>query len=269
MIKMLGVEWKRVIRSKRFWFALGIGILCSIFQAIHYKLSGIIQYIYAGEDYPIVCWVSYLGRDIQLFYHSLYFLIFPIIAVLPFAVSYYDDWKSGYYKMLLLKSRRKTYAIAKYLVAFVSGGLVVTLPLMFSLFIHAGIVPTYPPNELSLQAVPLDGDMLCNVFYDYPLVYAIIFWGIDFLVGGCIAGMTLCFSIIAKKKYSAYIFGFVFCILESTILYQFDSARWAFSNIVDPINVSLNGNVVFIKIIGTIIVSFILFVSTLARKDVL
>lgn len=269
MIEVLHFEWNRAMRSKRIWFVLGAGMLCSVLQAVHYEMGGIVKNFYENSDYPIVCWLSYLGRDIQLFYRSLYYLIFPIMAALPFAASYYEDKQSGYQKVLFMKVKRNAYAAAKYLVAFVTGGLVTVLPLMFSLFLHAGFVPGYPPSELSLQAVPLDGQPYCNIFYEHPFFYAVIFWGIDFLVGGCIAGIALCFSLIAKMKYSIYVFGFVFCILERTILYQFDCVNWAFSNIAEMTDLLLNGWEIFTKLIVTVIFSFALFVGVLTRKDVL
>lgn len=268
MKKILSFEWYRAIHSKSFSIAILIGVVCAFSQAIHYMSSGIVQIFSVDSDYPMVCWLSYLGRDIQLFYHSLYYMLFPILVVVPYAQSYYEDIKSGMSKMVFIKVRRTQYAISKYLVAFLTGGIVMTIPLIISLFIHAGFVPLYPPSEFSLQAVAQDGDMLCNIFYDKPFLYVIVFWIINFLVGGSITGITLCYSLFAKMKYSVYTFGFVFCLLENSILSQFGYADWALYNIADPTNVPISGWHVIIKLFVIYLLSFGLFVYIVKKKDV-
>lgn len=269
IIKMIKFEVNRVLKSKRFWIVLGIGLTISVMQAVHYALADIENYFNLESDYPIVCWLSYLGRDMQLFYRSLYYIIFPILASLGFSTSYYEDKQSGYYKNIMIQTTRINYAAAKYIVSFVAGGIVVVVPLIISLYFHAGFISVSPPNELSLQAVPLDGDMLCNLFYEHPMVYVIIFFMINFFVGGCIAGITLIFSLIAKKRYSVCVFSFVFCMLESNILYQFNSSGWAFSYVADTSYVPLNGVVVFLKVSFTMILTFVTYIYIINRKDVL
>jgi len=129
---------------------------------------------------------------------SLFYLVWPIIAAMPFGWSYHQERKSGLYIQAVSRIGRRGCFVAKYVAVFVSGGLTVSIPVLFNLLTNAMICPYVVPDISNLVQIS-DGYFLSELYFSVPWVYALIWCGVEFLLGGAAAG--LCFVVGAKLRF--------------------------------------------------------------------
>ena len=97
MKQMLKIELERAFRSSGFWLSLMIGMLISIIQYIQ-KVIPAVSEILLPMKYKLaipVCvhqtWIA-MGDG---WYYTLFVRLIPLLAVIPYAVTYYTDNKKG------------------------------------------------------------------------------------------------------------------------------------------------------------------------------
>ena len=66
-------------------------------------------------------------------------LIIPIEAVLPYAASFIDEYKSGYMRFILIRRSKRQYVLAKVIAVYISGALTLGLGVFMS-FIFSNIM---------------------------------------------------------------------------------------------------------------------------------
>ena len=100
MKRSVGYELKRAFESIGIKISILIGSVIAILDLITFYL----QYGAPGGKILIQAW---MGTDFQFAYNGLFYIVFPIIACLPFAGSYYQDVSSGYDKNICVRISRK------------------------------------------------------------------------------------------------------------------------------------------------------------------
>lgn len=134
------------------------------------------------------CWIggSPFGFSTELFY-----LLIPIIAALPYSVSYFQDKKTGYMQNVCIRTGRKKYLLAKFGAVFLSGGTAVVIPMLLNLFLNAMIIPAIKPemsvNQSTIQAINLGGE----IYFGHPLLYTLLYLFLDFIFAGLWATLSL------------------------------------------------------------------------------
>ena len=123
---------------------------------------------------------------------TLFYLVWPVLAAMPFGWSYLQERRGGLYNQLIIRTGRSTFYLAKYTAVFVSGGLAVAVPVLFNLLVNAMFCPYELPHILNMLQIG-DGYALSELYFTAPWVYALLWCGIDFLLGGAAAG--LCFVV--------------------------------------------------------------------------
>ena len=258
MKQLLKLELKKAFCSRWFAAALLIGMvlagICACTTAADfYGEGGTAEYIkecIADDVVPLD------GLDSNTLYNSwmgakigtssvVFFYLVPLIAVLPCGWSCSEEINNGYLKLIVPRVGRRRYFSAKLIAAFASGGAVVALTLLFSLVITAAIVPAIaiqPYNEMYYGVS--HGDILSSMAYSHPLLYALVYIGIDFLLAGCFACLPIVVSLYSEKRVAALIVPYIAVILC-------DAARNCLNYIsyieISPLNimhVSMHGNAV-------------------------
>lgn len=205
MNKMLREEVKRSIGGKGMFLALLIGFVIAGAHVIQYQLPA--RQIDLAADIEqnsitsllVVADTWLAGNSVNL-ESFLYFLVVPILATLPFGVSYFGDMQSGFLKNIYLRTSRKQYLSAKYVATFLSGGIAVVLPLLLNLLCALVLLPNLRP-EIVWPHSSIDGTrMLFELFYSYPMVYTAIYLAIDFILGGIFACVALSCSFLTDYK---------------------------------------------------------------------
>lgn len=203
---MLKIELKRALHSRGMYFALLVGILLSGSQIIKEQIpifQSMEQVRLANPNhmlYPEIMAEQWMAGNLANVEGFLYFLIFPILAVLPHGTTYFEDRENGFLKMIYSRTDRKKYLKAKYASAFISGGLVVTLPLLLNVMVTMTLFPNLVPSAIKSGTLVRADCLFYQLYYTKPLLYIFIFLCIDFLMGGMWAVLAVACSYLSDYK---------------------------------------------------------------------
>ena len=214
MRKILRIELKRVWKNPQTWVALAIGFAVSVFHLCHNILPHIeiwyeeLLIPKSDYQYPYYLFNSWICGSAAYLEGFIYFFIIPLLAVLPCGLSFMEDRENGYIRQIYTHAERREYLTAKTITSFITGGTVVTLPLLFNFLICAMLLPAlYPQNMVGTF---VNADVLWFRLYErYPLVYVLIFLVMDFIYAGLCAALPLFFSYYSDRKFIVLLMPFV------------------------------------------------------------
>lgn len=232
MSKNSKIEWKRAFMNRKTVVTLVIGCVIAVVHMFHI-LPMIISVnsapVKSNMQYPINLFTGWLGGDPSSLEGLLYYILIPILAVLPYSISYLEDKETGYVKQIYTRDQRMGYLKAKFLSVFCVGGTVCVVPLILNLMLCATILPAlYPQN---LAGTFINANVLWfGIHETHPLLYAMIFILIDFIYAGFMAVLPLVFSFFSTKKFVILLMPFVIHIFTyslSMMLPMSDSVEYS------------------------------------------
>lgn len=212
--------WK-ALHEPMLWAALGIGTLIAgvnvaetVFE-VRQLTAMTASYIERTGQYASFAgcslFIHWLATNISSYGSRVFFLVWPILAAMPFGWSYCGERKSGLYDQIVSRAGVREYYKAKYIAVFVSGGLAVGLPVLLNLLANALICPADVPGvQLSLVAI-FDGCFLSALFYAHPWAHSLIWCLVDFLFGG--AAACLCFVVGTRLRHQVMVMLTPFALL--------------------------------------------------------
>lgn len=200
-------ELKRTFFSKEMLAALTVGIIICLWHAVQYIWS---VPVYDPDRYgfPESMYYNWLGADSFPVQNFLYYLILPLLVVLPGGVTYHMDIKEHYILNIYTRCSKKKYLFAKYLAVFLSGGVVFVLPLILSLLISMAHFPMTLPEAI-VDIGPSQTSILWELFYTSPGLYILIFLGIDFLFAGGMATIALAVTYHIESRIGVFLAPFI------------------------------------------------------------
>lgn len=208
----LKIELERAFRSKGMTLSLfigySIGILHFIQQVFPWRNDVLSFFDGTQMTSPLSLYNMWIGMDDTNTWLVIYLTIFPILATLPFATTYFDDIKSGYIKNVCTRTKKTSYMVGKYISVFVAGGIVVVLPMLLNLFLTATVMPAINPAMNGLFKL-CGAALYANIFFTYPFLYICIYMMIYFIYGGVFATISLAVSNIVKYKFIVALSPFV------------------------------------------------------------
>ena len=188
---------------------------------------------YSTSTAGISIFFSWIGVDGYYYGATLFSIVWPLLAAMPYGWSFADDRYDGKGIQIITRCSRQQYFWAKYIAVFVSGGLAVAMPMVLDMLVLAMFCPYTEIGVLS-QNGPVNFNFLASLYYTHSWVYAFIWCGIDFLCGGVTAGLCLLSKINTKRRIWPV-------LLPFAILFLLESLKSAglnisiFGNIIDPI----------------------------------
>lgn len=201
MQNILKFELKRAFINRFFVIAVLIGFIIVVIQTTDSTLIYANNLTLIEGLYPQSVFNSYIGLSLSSVWPYVFYMIFPLIASLPYASSYLSDVKSGYVKTIFIKTKKVYYFSAKLFAVFLSGGTAVLLPLLFNLWMTALCVPSVIP-DISTGFFAIFGDCFAaDLYYTHPFIYILIYDLIIFVTSGVLACTALAFSHFIKYKY--------------------------------------------------------------------
>lgn len=230
MKRMVGFELKRAVKSRGFWISLLMGCAIAVWDLI------LFYQMYRAETKEHNALEAWLGTDYHFACNSLFYVLLPILAALPYAGSYYLDRKSGYIKNICTRTSRKNYYVAKYCAVFLSAMAAVMLPLLFSLFLCMGVYPMRRPDRLLfLTAGVLDVNLMPELFGLHPTVYCILFTLIDGVFAGMLSIFSICIAERVESLFSAITVPFAVYILWSVLFVGGQTDNWSLLEMLNPL----------------------------------
>jgi hypothetical protein len=203
--EVITTEMKKAFRSKGFFVAALAGVLVAVIQTIwayqniyqvnmkerNHILGLPVTDEHYGSWFQTCIMQGWIGCEYYSSFNQFLFLSLPLFAVLPYSISLYSEWKSGYAMQMLVRRGRKQYITGKALAVFFSGGCAIAAPLLISLLLSACYLPAVGIDPISLQNVVGNSMMWSALFFEKPILYAISYTGIVFVYGGIYAEIPL------------------------------------------------------------------------------
>lgn len=181
MKRLLKYELNRAFLNRWFFVALAIG--CGLAVACAAKAH--IDFA-QGEAGKLVsdewlgftvggCYGLWMGMGaIEGALRYVFFILAPLLAVMPYAWSYRSDLIDGVANQVAVRADKTSYLFARAVAVFLSAFAVIAVPYLLNLAILACLVPAYTPDitEVLYLAVQ-DPEFLSALLYTKPLLYVL------------------------------------------------------------------------------------------------
>jgi hypothetical protein len=201
-MNILKMELHRAFLNKRFLIALLCGIAIaglhvgfsvipdSFEQSMYIQLTG----------YPLSVFNRWLGGWPGTVFPSLYFFLLPLFVCIPYSDSLYEDRTTGWIAHIISRGSSFSYYASKFLVAFLIGAIVSTIPLLIDFLLTSLFLPFIQPNAASGLFPIFPFSMWSTLYYDNAFIYNICFLGLIAVTSGLLACIPLVFSRIIENR---------------------------------------------------------------------
>lgn len=219
---MIKTELNRALFSKSFAAASLLTFAMLLTGGCDFVLEYLSGYISPG---------TYLEKFLISFGYgmtSLIAVLFPIVVMIPYTLSYRKERDSGYQQLMVLKSSAKTYRIAKATAAACSGFLVFFLPNLCWLLICRFMLGTGSTKYPILYGVGFAE----SLYKTYPFLYGLIYVFNAGIQGAVFALLGLGLSAVIRNRYLAVLLPFCYCIFSAAVLDAYNRGLNALSLMV-------------------------------------
>ena len=227
MKKMIKIEMERAFRSWGLWLAIIIGlVICMehiIMTIIPSAIAPLKWYVPDnGTVMPLSAYNCWMGGT-SGFEYVLLVRLFPILASIPYGVSYLTDKKSGIVKNIYMRTKKKNYLIAKYIAVFVTGGIPVALPMLINYLTALALLPSlyWTTGEFAVGV----NNMWAEIFYVHPNIYNFMYIGLLYICGGITATLVLIISTLVNNRFVAILAPYIITEFLNAVC-RMSSVRW-------------------------------------------
>lgn len=218
------LELKRAIFNKRMLIVLLFGVVLMLYNNITSLINELDYYNYIIQENLTD------GADISSLYFRwfgmglseeeiIFFYVFPLLAVYPAGMIYFDDRKNGYLKNLYTQCSKVKCLFGKYFATFISGGVAVSTPLVLSFMIAALYSPARMTDSIVNSTIG-DNSLWSGLFYSHPLLYVVAYILLDFVFGGLFACLAMSLSDILSHKFTVFMSSFIFVVVLDFVCQQ-------------------------------------------------
>lgn len=218
-IRLWKMECRKAFGNRYFVIALCAGTIFCIMSAL-YNIESYAQGQYelkALGGNPMTqaygLFNHWIGGESTSLGYLLFFTLFPLLAIFPYGWSQCQEKKAAYTKMVIIRSGKQKYYLAKYLATFLSGMVTVAFPLAANLILTACFVPAVKPSMIYFIYYGVShATMWSELFYDHPLIYVFLYLLIDCLFAGLFAVCGMACSMLLKNRIAVVILPYL-CVL--------------------------------------------------------
>lgn len=205
--RVLKNDLRKAFCSRGMAFSLGIGICIALAHFFQYVFP---KYVYDPDISfcPESVYYNWIGASCFPLQTFVYFLILPILAVLPNGASFYEEKESTYMDQVCIRSSKRIYILSNCIATFLSGGFAFTIPLILNFLLTCTRLPMLTPEPI----VDIGPSLTCimpDLYYEKPLFYVCFFLLIDFSFAGGISMISLLASFYAENKFVVLLAPFV------------------------------------------------------------
>lgn len=209
MFSIIKFEWRRMISSRSFWIALLIS--CGMAA-----IASIEQYnIYCDGMDHISLFYRWLPSGALSFGANYFYIIIPAICSLGFSHSICNDRKTGYWCQICSRTSKKQYFAAKYIVTFVSGGIIFATTLIFHFMLLSCFMKVCLPDPASLSTMMSPFHFAPKLFFTHSILWALLWCCVAFIWGGIMSCMGSAIGMFTEKGAVAVIMPFLIFICQS------------------------------------------------------
>jgi hypothetical protein len=224
MKRALKHELSKLLQSRAFKIAVAVGCLLSLAHFVYtlYYVKEVYYDNFASINHPagldnISLLYRFLGCDNFSVFGTLFYLELPILAAMPYGASLHNERKNGYQIQVIARVGKKRYLAAKFITAFLSGGIVIGTSLIFDLMLCAMICPLSSVHILSWEMSMGQGTFCVNLFYNYPVLFLIAAILMSSVWGGVCAVLAMAAEMFIQNAVIIILFPLILLYLVSFV----------------------------------------------------
>lgn len=223
MKNTLKIELKKAFQNKLFWVTIVIAGFIAVLSAIYniqviqgekaYYANIVTQYSTeaVNPNSPLYSLFNHwICEDFSSLASTMFFMLFPIFAVLGYGWSLFSEQKSGYIKNIVTRVSKRSYFLSKYIATFLSGGILVAVPVILNFLLVSMFVPAVKPDIFYDIGWTVGADsMFSEYFYTQPFVYVFLRILVVFLFSGAIATISYTLAFFVRNRFAVILFPFL------------------------------------------------------------
>lgn len=268
--QLIKLECQKAFQSKGFWIALFIGMLIAGSHVWKHFFIG--NYL-AGEDviqlgvyYTGSAFGQRMGMDLEIEGRLFIFLV-PLLATMPYATSYSNERREGYMKQVVSRGTVAEYLWAKYIATFVSGAVVVMLPLVFDFLMITLDTPMRMPITLLSTVNPMEC-WVVKLYFNHPLLHTILYIGMTGLIGGSFASLALAAAGLKSSSFTVWAVPMLVALAMNYLLAPLGLAEWnPLDYLLPDSTLAFSPVAVMVECAIPLILVYILFVRKVSKEE--
>lgn len=226
-IFVIKLELKRILLNKKMLYVLLLGIIVILCSSFIY-LKDYIFFNYNAADLQTTELQENARKmvsqalnkyDAWLAGFDWYIFMMPIIAALPYSLTYIEDTENNMITNINSRINHSRYIGTKIIINSVSGGIAVTIPIIISLIITSLFFGGTIQDFSTYKAF---GGTFNELFKNNYYVYILIHLAIEFLFGFSYATIALAVSTKIKNSMAVLLSPFLFWAGGSVIVSLID-----------------------------------------------
>lgn len=210
--KLLLIEFRRVFKSKLFYISLMIGIILVTGAFINEAVPHMdILYAFDGSaaSYPFSVFNSWIGNWMGYEpFATSYLYVCILLASLPYCHTFSKDNKNQYILQYYCRIDKNKVHLAKFITTYVTGGMIVFIPVFLNLIMTMMFIPALKPIENGMF-IGAGMTILSRLYYDNAFVYVAIYMVQFFIYGGAFSVIALAFSYFFDNSFLVMLSPFV------------------------------------------------------------
>ena len=242
MKKMIKYELSRAFSTPGFKASMLIGAAV----AVSHFLIEVLPLIYGRRGlemfmqsdfsmkYPGWLYHMWLGGGVQSIQSSIYFLIFPLLAALPFADSFYADVSGGYFAEICTRKKREHYFAGKYVSVYLSGGVAALFPLVLSFLLCMTVIPALVPETTGGVERVYASTQFGELYYTLPFLFVLLHLLITFVFAGFFAVFALSVTYYCNYQFLTLISPFLIYLFLNALFGLLRQPAWQPNNFLNP-----------------------------------
>ncbi|WP_243292947.1 hypothetical protein [Bacillus sp. FJAT-47783] len=193
---MIAIQFQRLLHSKFFYIGLIIGSLITVlhyFQTTMTIIGGEKAAALYGKqsiipDSAYLLWLNASMSEMT----DLFFMLLPILAVLPFSIQLLTDKKVNYHQLMMMRSGKYTYLFSMLFISAVAGFLVIVIPILINFLLFSLTFPAISPNPFIYYTYGIYSfkTLFISLQLNYPLMHTLFY----ILLSGFIGSLFAIFS---------------------------------------------------------------------------
>ena len=205
MRRILREEISRALCGRGMKLSLVVGSIISLAHVLQYGLANhrmlqSMDFTEVSIAHPLPAIEGWMAGNTYNLESFIFFFLLPLLATLPFGISYFDENLNGVLHNIFMRVPRKQYFMAKYVAVFLSGGMAIVIPLLVNLLLTMVLLPNHAGTNILSESLIGAEKIGYEVYFSHPCIYLGGYFILDFLLGGVFACVALVGSYVSAHR---------------------------------------------------------------------
>lgn len=200
---LLKIEFKRLFKSRLLYISLIIGTALAAGSFVNYVVPcfNVLKGFTGGMTFPFSVFNRWMGSAMgKEPFSTAYVYVCMLLAALPYCGLFVKDNKNQYILQYYSRVSRKSVHVSRFITTFISGGMIVFIPVLLNFMMTTMFLPALNPvenGEFLNRGLSFMADLYCNHIFIYTFIYMIQM----FLYGGAFSVISLAVSFFLDNSF--------------------------------------------------------------------